>query len=64
MILKESVAYYVNKGSSVYCCFKMPQRLLIELNSVKTFSNVDETSVTFCCPSVAMPNVLARHELG
>jgi len=32
MILKESVAYYVNNGSSVYCCF---------LDATKAFDRVE-----------------------
>jgi len=32
MILKESVAYYVNNGSSVYCCF---------LDATKAFDHVE-----------------------
>ena len=51
MILKESVAYYVNNGSSVYCCF---------LDATKAFDRVEYCKLSRMLMKCRLPSVVLR----
>jgi len=51
MILKESVAYYINNGSSVYCCF---------LDATKAFDRVEYCKLFRMLTKRQLPSVVLR----